>query len=616
MKISPVRSWVAAVLLAVCSIAAGSRRLSADTPVCAPSPSVKSALDQSPSYQSASQTDWQYHELRQSALKALLSHYPDDVFVQGADVRSRLYPDLDREKVMAQYKALHEQHPDDARLDYVYGLTLVGRDSPQAIKLFTAALDKDPSFEFPRLELVQIFSSPNFLDKAQAASQVKSFLSACPAALDGYGPLARMDDRALIAENAQKLRQVLQPRTDPEALASYPTLWSLEFKSRPPAEYDALRKQVAGDLSRIRGLNLQNERRWYEALAEGYKLVNDQKQSDWADEESARRFPTPYYLPQRQKWEKDHPYPGDDTPADKKQAHYSEFLKQTDDWVKQRPNTTYIWMERLDALEHLDGAPPSDVEACIDRVMQVAEANAGPEPLDSYVYFSVAETLSKKHLEPDREVEMAGKGLDLLEVESKQPPYDLYATAKDLDDQGFYNNNQRAQALYYEADGDLQLSQPEKAQAALAQLDERLQQLKNQAGDKDDRRKGLAGQESSYWGGMARLAELQNRKVDGMAYYESALLARLDSGQLPAAGEKDELQDGARQLWASLGGTDEGWKMWYGRRADALASQSHLTWETANDPLPPFELTDLKGKTWQLPDLKGKVIFLNFWASW
>jgi hypothetical protein len=97
--------------------------------------------------------------------------------------------------------------------------------------------------------------------------------------------------------------------------------------------------------------------------------------------------------------------------------------------------------------------------------------------------------------------------------------------------------------------------------------------------------------------------------VDGMAYYESALLARLDSGQVPAAGEKDELRDGARQLWTSVGGTDEGWKMWYGRRADALRSQSHLTWEIANEPLPAFELADLHGKTWQLADLRAKWSF-------
>jgi AhpC/TSA family len=85
---------------------------------------------------------------------------------------------------------------------------------------------------------------------------------------------------------------------------------------------------------------------------------------------------------------------------------------------------------------------------------------------------------------------------------------------------------------------------------------------------------------------------------------------------VPAAGEKDELGEGARQLWTSLGGTDEAWKMWYGRRADALANKATLTWETVNEPLPPFQLTDLKGKTWQIVDLKGKVVFLNFWASW
>jgi AhpC/TSA family len=611
-----VRRLPASALLSVCWLVAGAAALAQNTPTCEPSPAVKAALDQLPSFQNASQTDWQFHELRQSAIQALLRQYPDDVFVKRADIPARSYPNTDRDKVVAEYKALHEQHPDDARIDYLYGLTLVGRDSPQAVKVFNAALEKDPSFPYPRLELVHIFSSPNFLDKAQAESQVKTFISACPATFDGYEPLARMDNRPLIAESAQKLRQVIGSRTDPEALGAYTTLWSLEFKAHPPSEYGPLRQQVAADLSRIRALNRENERRWYEALTEGYKLVNDQKQSDWAGGEGARRFPSAYNLPERSKWEKDHQYPGDDTPADKKQAYYSDLLKQTDEWTRERPNTTYIWMERLDALEHLDNTSAADVQACLDRVMQVAEANAGPQPLDSYVYFSVAEVLSKKHLQPDREVEMASKGLDQLAAEVKQPPYDLYATPKDIDDQNFYNANQRAQGVFYEADGYLQLSNPEKAQASLDQLDTSLQQLKSQAGDKDDRRKSVASTESTYWGGLARLAELQSRKTDAMAYYESALLARLDSGQLPAAGEKDELLEGARQLWTSLGGTDKGWKSWYGKRADALASQSHLTWESANDPLPAFELTDLKGKTWQLADLKGKVVFLNFWASW
>jgi peroxiredoxin len=33
-------------------------------------------------------------------------------------------------------------------------------------------------------------------------------------------------------------------------------------------------------------------------------------------------------------------------------------------------------------------------------------------------------------------------------------------------------------------------------------------------------------------------------------------------------------------------------------------------------PAPGFTLVDTKGKTWNLAELKGQVVFLNFWATW
>jgi hypothetical protein len=316
------------------------------------------------------------------------------------------------------------------------------------------------------------------------------------------------------------------------------------------------------------------------------------------------------------KWEKDHHYPGDDAPPDKKRAYYSDLLQQTAQWVKDRPNTTYIRFSRLDAMEHLEDVSSADVLKAVDEALKVMASNAGPEGSSSDYYFSVAEMLSKKHLEPERIVEMAQKGLAQWELESKEPYYDTYATKDNVEDNKFWQAYARLQGLGYETDGYLQLKQPDKAQLSLAKMDERLEELKSLAGDKQERKKTYAGQLATYWGLMAREAELHGRKLDAMAFYENALLTRLDAQQKPETGMKDELADNAHQLWASLGGSDEGWKLWYGRRADALSNQATLTWEDANQPLATFELTDLGGKTWNMASLKGKTTFLNFWASW
>ncbi len=34
------------------------------------------------------------------------------------------------------------------------------------------------------------------------------------------------------------------------------------------------------------------------------------------------------------------------------------------------------------------------------------------------------------------------------------------------------------------------------------------------------------------------------------------------------------------------------------------------------DPAPDFSLKDRQGKTWVLSQLKGQVVFINFWATW
>jgi len=37
---------------------------------------------------------------------------------------------------------------------------------------------------------------------------------------------------------------------------------------------------------------------------------------------------------------------------------------------------------------------------------------------------------------------------------------------------------------------------------------------------------------------------------------------------------------------------------------------------TVGKPAPDFSLVDRQGKTWTLSELKGQVVFVNFWATW
>jgi len=165
---------------------------------CEPAPSVKAGLDQVPSYQSPDQTDWQYRERQLSAIRDLLKQFPDDLFVQRAFINFMTGAGRDEfTKTIDEYKARHEQKQDDPQLAYLYGLTLVGRKSPAAIKLFDGALEREPKFPWPHLSLVSIYMSPAFLDKEKAKTNMKAFLAACPSSLEGYEQLTRMDDREL-----------------------------------------------------------------------------------------------------------------------------------------------------------------------------------------------------------------------------------------------------------------------------------------------------------------------------------------------------------------------------------------------------------------------------------
>jgi peroxiredoxin len=45
-------------------------------------------------------------------------------------------------------------------------------------------------------------------------------------------------------------------------------------------------------------------------------------------------------------------------------------------------------------------------------------------------------------------------------------------------------------------------------------------------------------------------------------------------------------------------------------------TKSYREIASVGQPAPDFEYLDSKGKLWKLSELKGKVVFINFWATW
>jgi hypothetical protein len=160
------------------------------------------------------------------------------------------------------------------------------------------------------------------------------------------------------------------------------------------------------------------------------------------------------------------------------------------------------------------------------------------------------------------------------------------------------------------------LRQFEKARETLAQMAEALNIGKMNEKGNQPVKSGDVYHRMRYWQAIATVAESESRKRDVLTAYLTALSHRAKS-DLPAPSGMDELTDHARRLWKEVGGSEEGWQAYLAsneisRGATEIVSGG--TWNSPNTVLPDFTLADLTGKKWQFSDLKGKIVFINFWA--
>jgi thiol-disulfide isomerase/thioredoxin len=479
----------------------------------------------------------------------------------------------------ADFQKKLEQHPDDARFLYLYGRSLIGKDTPQAIVYLNGAAEAAPRLPWVYTALALIYSSPNFLDQPKLFANARAYCGLCPANVDGFRYLSKVKDQAKIVEFTGQLRPLLEAGRDPGDADLWSLVWAAEFRRAPKDDYAELRQRVAADVKRLESLPPPHDRKFMLALLDGYNLsgqtdlaskIDQRLNSDW---EAGKAYHT---------WADKNRTRTRRVPPEEHQAMMQDLAGQAADWVVKWPSSEYAWETRLTTLGDMPNWTKQELEQAGEEVLKLdTERDMGW----SYVpgKLRVAETWARNGVRLKDAVKLAEEALDEIsqgpEVMSDltAPPDAAKVAAAQLF--GFHSSIWDAMAAV--VGGSVQLKDFDKAETMLSKMRQWLQD--NQA-ESDDPSSGYARFQGRYFQAAGKIAEAKGNKLDAAGFYAMRPVA-------------------PKLAVVKTSSTVE-------------TAVEFAAWTPVGQPLPEMNLQDLPGKSWTLARLKGKTTFVTVWATW
>lgn len=542
------------------------------------------------------------------------------------------------EQLRARWVNNAKEHPDDPLALLLAGKILMGKDTPEAVRLLEASSAKAPQYPWPAHELAELYSRGKYENETKMKENLEKFYSLCPAwtANDFYsnqreGFLLRKD-MPLVAKTAVALRAKLEKETDPKQLEKYKILWQREFLTRPPNEHEAVRAQIRLDLKRLEARVPHGDADWRVFLIDGYRQSGaSNEQLAQMQDAAARDFPhgAPADGKSWVQWDKEHPLPDGQKDAEAWKSYYAakiEFVKARiqefpDDLNAQR--VVYFMVAKDD-----EYVSKEDGLAALDRYLQAMEDYGGYGTM-SFGPSDSAKFLLDHGWQPERALDLLKKSLTY-----KGGGHSNVDWTDDLTD----NDLQRLKR--YVAYDDLETIGLILKAASLAGKPDEALKFRSVIEEPPPADKRALEQ---YWTNRARLAVIEKHPQDALVYYRLALDSRSKQPEYHHGILRDDLTTEFHELWTSQGGTDAAWMAW-NTPAPAEKSEAEMTqptgkkdkaepakesttsekkkkepqgdWADAPKDLPSFELSDFSGKTWRLKDLTGKVVMITSWATW
>jgi thiol-disulfide isomerase/thioredoxin len=499
--------------------------------------------------------------------------------------------------MMEKYRKLLEAHPDDSLYLYLYATSLIERKTEDALKLLQQAVDADPKNPWPYMARAEIYAYGRFADKNKTADAVARYWELCPGSLDSEAldqtNRARPETMRSIAAG---IRARLEPETEINLMQAYNTLWTLELRTVPPSKQDDLKKTIAKDLEKLRGLKDPNRQTWNQMLLNAYKSIGDEAGVRAEEDEMIRRWPNSQGTLQivQKRFDNEHPAPRPDASKAERERYAAAQYAFAEEMLKSWKDNAVLLLRRFDAVTGLPDPTPDQLRGGIQSFLEHVWARndmSGYPPFE----FRAAEAYIQHGVNLDAVPDLVSKGLDLarkhydeFEKGDSTTPEDIESNRKGMD-------WWRVEGARILIDLYTRQKQPDKAAAALADL--RTHQPKE----------GFGG---AFYVQAARVAELTGAKPDAVVYYQASLDKWDRRMRHP-----EEIKANIDRLWKELGGSEETRKLLASTRP-AAAVDHDSGWKKPEAPLPAFELEDMGGKLWSLKSLGGKTVLVNVWATW
>lgn len=496
-----------------------------------------------------------------------------------------------------------EENPDDPFALLLAGFVLKGKDTPKSIRLLESAQSKAPDFPLPAKELADEYFWGKSADANKFRKHLETFFSLCPGSIDRDMQFFLAKDPALQPKVAVALRARLEKETDPKRLEDYSVLWGLEFRTRPPAEHDALRAQIARDLNKLQNLHPSGDAEWLAFLVTGYKQSSASKADVTVIEDRIlREYPSSNQASAivQARWTDTHPEPVDQTDTAAWAKYQKEYEKAVRGWMRNYSDDTYLqqyaWFYAIRGDDTISGR---DGIRTLDAYLRSRKDFGPPNFWD---YSTAAEFLVDHRWQPTRAIQLSREATALYE--------DQLARVKEYDnatDDEVKDRNEQQVKVRQSINGTILRA------ARQAGLPIEVLALKGEIEAPPPSDKKF---QSGYWLNRARYQVLQGHAQDALTYYQLALQTRVDPPKWSRGKLQDDLTHEARVLWKSQGGSDAAWALWSKPVSSSAEQLAEGQWEKALKTLPSFELSDLSGKTWRLKELRGKTLLINLWATW